>query len=1053
VLAGDGADSVTLGTGDHTVFGDNGLVTYVAMDATGEGRLLRAETTDTVQLTGGNDVISVGSGDNTILGGMGNDQITAVNNGASVTGTVAGMDVIIGDNGFVQMDVVGGLFAQISTKSLNTTTGAQFVAELGGNDTINSGTGTKIVLAGDGADTVNAGLGTSSDHTIVGDNGVLTYVAIGQAGAGRLLRAETTDMFQLTGGNDVIKAGDGNNTILGGMGNDQITTGAGTDTVFGDNGFVQMDVQGNNFAQIGTKSLSTTTGVLFVSELGGDDTIRSGNGDKRILGGDGSDTIAMGGSDHTVAGDNATVTYVAIGQVGAGRLLRFETTDTVQLTGGNDSIKTGDGTSTIAGGMGADTIETGNGAETILGDNGFVQMDMEGNNFAQISTKSLVSTTGFEFVAELGGNDTITSLTGNKRVLAGDGADTVTMGDGNHVVFGDNGYVTFVAIGEIGAGNELTYATTDTVPPTGGDDTITVGNGNNTILGGMGMDKITTGNGVDTILGDNGLVNMDATGTMFEIVTSTVTTQGANNTITSGDGDKNILAGLADDTVSVGTGTHILLGDNGTIRYSATGIRAQINTIELYLGGNDRITAADGDTIVIAGLGNDFVTTGNGDDVQLGDNGYIFLDSLGRLLSIDTSVPAEGGSDVLAGGGGNDILMGGYGVDSISGGTGNDALLGDGGRARYSGGLLVLVESIDPFIGNADSLDGGAGANAIIGGDGDDLTTGSLNNDLLVGDYASVVFDASGNIKSVIRYGAGNDLIASMQESLFTFVRPADKATVVVSVYTGSFDRLGASTVDETRLRDYLAMPTLLGFEYSSQVRHSDSGSGPSIGTQQGSQDGAQGQQQGAPGQEQEQQQERGSSPSGDGGQGGQQAPGGGPDGAPGQQGQPDGNPVDGQQEGAELNTPADQPAIDLNAGMPADVAGLRGAFDSARPLELALAGLVGVQAWQRGRAPQAPPARMPQVSGEGRGGKWIRTADGETMLDRRSQPRKGRAADSLKDGVLEQTAEAWMGRSIGAPSGVQAERYESRPASRFIIDWGQGSAPGAAEGKDKAPK
>ena len=44
--------------------------------------------------------------------------------------------------------------------------------------------------------------------------------------------------------------------------------------------------------------------------------------------------------------------------------------------------------------MGKDTIRTGTGTDTVIGDNGFVQLDAEGNNLAEIATKSQPSTTG-----------------------------------------------------------------------------------------------------------------------------------------------------------------------------------------------------------------------------------------------------------------------------------------------------------------------------------------------------------------------------------------------------------------------------------------------------------------------------------------------------------------------------------------------------------------------------------------------------------------------------------------------------------------------------------
>ena len=178
------------------------------------------------------------------------------------------------------MDAVGIKFAAIATKSQASTGGS--IVSLGGDDTITAQDGTKIVLGGDGADTIKLGDGRalSSNHIVIGDNGVVNYVPIGQTGAGLPWIYETTDTLAVTGGVDTIKVGDGDNTILGGMGGDAITTDTGTaaaarqrqtDTIIGDNGIVEMDAEGNNFARIATKSQASTGGSIV--DLGGDDVI------------------------------------------------------------------------------------------------------------------------------------------------------------------------------------------------------------------------------------------------------------------------------------------------------------------------------------------------------------------------------------------------------------------------------------------------------------------------------------------------------------------------------------------------------------------------------------------------------------------------------------------------------------------------------------------------------------------------------------------------------------------------------------------------------------
>ena len=148
--------------------------------------------------------------------------------------------------------------------------------------------------------------------------------------------------------------------------------------------------------------------------------------------------------------------------------MRYETTDKLAGTGGNDAIVLGNGNNVVFGGMGADTITTGTGTDTIFGDNGYVQMDVEGGKFAKWGSKSQDSTTGSLSVKDLGGNDVIVTIDGDKNLVGGDGEDKITAGNGNHVVAGDNVEVSYVAIGLSGAGLALRYETTDMLAGTGG---------------------------------------------------------------------------------------------------------------------------------------------------------------------------------------------------------------------------------------------------------------------------------------------------------------------------------------------------------------------------------------------------------------------------------------------------------------------------------------------------------------------------------------------------------------------------------------------------------
>ncbi|MDI1313706.1 FlgD immunoglobulin-like domain containing protein, partial [Prosthecobacter sp.] len=261
--------------------------------------------------------------------------------------------------------------------------------------------------------------------------------------------------------------------IFGGQGKDDITGGSGDDIIFGDRGRVEYTDANSNVVQILgwgglndiTDGLAHLVGSIRTVDLavGSNDFINAGEGSNIVFGGangggaltnplassfDG-DFILTGTGRDIVLGDNGQLTFNA-----AGAVIIYETTDTLASTGGNDFINAGNGNNTVLGGMGADTITTGTGSDTILGDNGIVRMDTNGVDFASVATYTKPTLT------DLGGNDIITSGDDTKIVLGGDGEDIINLGVGNHIVLGDNGLATYVALGQTGAGNVLRFETT-----------------------------------------------------------------------------------------------------------------------------------------------------------------------------------------------------------------------------------------------------------------------------------------------------------------------------------------------------------------------------------------------------------------------------------------------------------------------------------------------------------------------------------------------------------------------------------------------------------------
>ncbi len=686
IIGAGGADLLRDADGSNLVFGDHAEILYTG------GIVTRALTRsgsigagDTIQLTG-MDPAAV----NTVIAGMGSDQVTVADTRA----------VILGDNGQIDWDVTGTVYTSVLS-----------IADgLGGGDILSAGAGDNLVLGGLGDDRITTG---SGNDQVFGDNGQATFTA------GVLTRLETTDTASDTGGLDTIDAGNGVNHVFGGLDADRITTGSGNDVVLGDNGQIDWDATGTVY-----------TSVLGLADgLGGGDTLAAGEGVNFVLGGLGDDSIATGTGNDQVFGDNGQATFTA------GVLTRLETTDTASDTGGNDTIIAGEGVNHVFGGLDADRITTGLGNDVVLGDNGHVRWDTSGTQYTEIASKAS---------NVLGGGDTLVAGEGDNLVLGGLGDDRITTGTGNDQVFGDNGRAGFTS------GVLTRLETTDTASDTGGLDTIDAGNGVNHVFGGLDADRITTGSGNDVVLGDNGQVQWDNSGVQYvEIASEVSNALGGGDTLAAGEGDNLVLGGLGDDHITTGVGNDQVFGDNGQATFTA-GVLTRLETTDTAsdTGGLDTIDAGNGVNHVFGGLDADRITTGSGNDVVLGDNGQVQWDNSGvQYVEIASEVSnALGGGDTLAAGEGDNFVLGGLGDDDITTGAGNDQVFGDNGQATFTAGVLTRLETTDTAsdTGGLDTIDAGNGVNHVFGGlDADRITTGS-GNDVVLGDNGQVQWDNSG---------------------------------------------------------------------------------------------------------------------------------------------------------------------------------------------------------------------------------------------------------------------------------------------------------------------
>ncbi|MGV0028829.1 DUF4347 domain-containing protein [Phormidesmis priestleyi] len=718
----NGGDTLIGNDFDDLIFGDNAYITRNAAGVVEKVEVL-------FPLKGGDDAIVGGSGQDTLYGQGGDDRIIGGSSTAGVadgTDTIyggAGNDAIVGDNAsidpatreVVNLDTVNGaadfifgdsgtlIFTagQVSSATSNPATGD-------GNDTILGNVGNDVIFGGAANDKIFGNLG---DDRLFGDHGQVNFDSNGNL---TLVRTIAPD----AGGNDIIQGNEGTSIILGGAGNDTITAGTGADLIIGDNG--QMTFNAGVIVQLNTTD----------SNRGGNDIINAGDNADIVLGGTGNDQIS-GGIDNAndiLLGDNGTVITS-----GNGPHNIFSTDPDF---GGQDTIAGGGGQDIIIGGSGgSDTIAIG--GDTLLGNDG---NDIVMGDGAFITRDALDVVQKIETIfPDKGGNDTIAGNDGNDYLIGGFGNDTIQGNLGEDITIGDNGRITL--------NNGAVTLIETTNPEKGSNDTIDGGENADVVLGGTGNDAISGGNdnANDILLGDNGVI-VRANGTpQANDIFSTDPTFGGQDNITGGGGQDIIIGGSGgSDTTGIGgdrlfgnDGDDVIVGDNAYITRNANNIIEKIETRFPNQGGDDRIEGNNGNDILLGGFGNDTIAGSQGNDIILGDNGLLDYTLDGNLTTIDliqTTNPELGGNDTIAGNEGIDIALGGFGNDTILGGAEDDSLLGDNGRILLTGGVVRLIETIDPGMGGNDTIFGNQGNDLIAGGFANDLIYGDEGADKILGD-------------------------------------------------------------------------------------------------------------------------------------------------------------------------------------------------------------------------------------------------------------------------------------------------------------------------------
>lgn len=157
--------------------------------------------------------------------------------------------------------------------------------------------------------------------------------------------------------------------------------------------------------------------------------------------------------------------------------------------------------------------------------------------------------------------------------------------------------------------------------------------------------------------------------------------------------------------------------------------------------GDDYISGAMANDFLVGGLGNDQINASGGDNIVWGDNASA---PDGSPLPQDDAV---GGDDVLSALDGNDVFYGGGGNDHVSPGAGNDYIYGGAGNDLLDGHI-----GDDRIYGGAgsDVISGGAGNDLLVGGAGSDQLMGRDGNDVLIGGDGADLMTGDGGVDLII---------------------------------------------------------------------------------------------------------------------------------------------------------------------------------------------------------------------------------------------------------------------------------------------------------------
>jgi Ca2+-binding RTX toxin-like protein len=402
-----------------------------------------------------NDILVGNEGDNYIVGGDGNDILSANVDAANVLGPQidvlegkAGNDVLVAFDFGVshpftrEVSLFGGIGDDLYV--IGTTSGAVGGRDAGGFDT--------AVLTSSGALDLLEGVesiylwGAFATQDLLARNAInAVFAAANNAPAytgtfGNAHDATGNDLANSIFGNALdnhLIGGAGNDTITGGIGNDTLEGGSGTDSLVGgtgddwyylDTGDVAVELPGQGFDVLASETISTNAAFSAYANFEG----------WQYLG-----TSAVNLHRDTT---NTTNDYLGGGS-GNDTLSGYGGNDTLDGGAGNDLLNGGTGLDSLRGGLGDDNLYGGDYSDALEGGDGGDQL------FGELGDDSLLGEAGNDWLDGGGNWDALDGGDGDDSLFGGDGNDQLEGGTGDDLLTGEAQNDRLVG----GAGSDMLY--------------------------------------------------------------------------------------------------------------------------------------------------------------------------------------------------------------------------------------------------------------------------------------------------------------------------------------------------------------------------------------------------------------------------------------------------------------------------------------------------------------------------------------------------------------------------------------------------------------------